>query len=185
MRAAVTRAWRLAGLWACCTLVWLAAPATALAEGLPAAYGAIVVQPTGLPERVEFDLRAAQAQAKRDGKALYVYLGAKECGFCRRYEAFLAEHSAELVPHFAARYLVVDLRSTLRIPAKSVFIKTATASLPYTEFQASIGDERLRALVYPNVWVVDAAFKPLIQMPSGAGTFQTVADQLEILRLEQ
>lgn len=183
----MTRAWRLLGLWAraATLMLALAAASAAHAEGLPTAYGAIVVQPTGLPERVEFDLRAAQAQAQRDGKSLYVYLGAKECGFCRRYEAFLAEHSAELVPHFAARYLIVDLRSTLRIPAKSVFFKTSTGTLPYTEFQAAIGDERVRMLVYPNVWVVDAAFKPLIQMPSGAGTFQTVPDQLEILRLEQ
>ena len=46
------------------------------------------------------------------------------------------------------------------------------------------GDERARALVYPSVWLLDAAAKPLMQMPAGSGTFETVPEQLEILRLE-
>jgi hypothetical protein len=53
------------------------------------------------------------------------------------------------------------------------------------EFQKSIGDERTRAVVYPSVWLLDGKPKPLMQMPAGTGTFQTVAEQLEILRLEQ
>jgi hypothetical protein len=59
-------------------------------------------------------------------------------------------------------------------------------SLPYAEFQRSIGDERERQLVYPSVWLFDSAnAKPLMQMPAGTGTFETVPEQLEILRLEQ
>lgn len=181
----MTSPWRWRG-WlagAASALLLLASPA--VVAGLPAAYNAVVVQPTGLPDQVEFDLTAAQAQARRDNKSLYVYLGAKECGYCRKYEAFLDANQRELLPHFAARYLIVDLRSTLRVPAKSVFIKVGATRLPYTEFQTSIGDERARSLVYPTIWVFDAALKPLMQMPSGAGTFQTVPEQLEILRLEQ
>ena len=49
-----------------------------------------------------------------------------------------------------------------------------------------IGDQRARLLVYPSVWLLDAhSGLPLMQMPAGAGTFQTVPEQLEILRLEE
>ncbi len=155
-----------------------------LAVGLPGAYQAVVVQPTGLPTQAEFDLRPAIEQARRDKKRLYVYLGADDCPYCRRYEAFLAKNADELVPHFVG-YLVVDLRSTLKVNAKSVFIRTALGTLSYFDFQGAIGDERARLLVYPSVWLLDADLKPLMQMPAGTGTFQTVPEQLEILRLVQ
>jgi hypothetical protein len=66
-----------------------------------------------------------------------------------------------------------------------LYLKVGASSLPYAEFQARLGDERARLLVYPSVWLLDAAMKPLMQMPAGTGTFQTVDEQLEILRLEQ
>ena len=47
------------------------------------------------------------------------------------------------------------------------------------------GDERARQLVYPNIWLLDAELKPLLQMPSGAGTFETVPEQIEVLQLVQ
>jgi hypothetical protein len=50
---------------------------------------------------------------------------------------------------------------------------------------ATLGDERARQLVYPSVWLLGADGKPLMQMPAGTGTFETVPEQLEILRLEQ
>ncbi len=143
------------------------------------------MQPAGLPTQAEFDLRPAIEQARRDKKRLYVYLGADDCPYCRRYEAFLAQNAVELVPHFAG-YLIVDLRSTLKVKAKAVFIRTALGTLSYADFQRAIGDERARLLVYPSVWLLDAAdLRPLMQMPAGTGTFQTVPEQLEILRLVQ
>jgi thiol-disulfide isomerase/thioredoxin len=151
---------------------------------LPQAYAPIVVQPRGLPDKAEFDLTAAQQRAQREGKRLYVYLGASDCPFCRRYEAFLDANAQELVPHFAP-YLVVDLRSTLRIHGEMLYIRVGQRSLPYLEFQQSIGDARTRQVVYPSVWLFDSKIKPLMQMPAGTGTFQTVPEQLEILRLEQ
>lgn len=154
----------------------------ACAAGLPAAYRAIVVQPTGGPTQAEFDLRPAIEQARHEKKSLYVYLGADDCPYCRRYEAFLAQNAAALVPHFAG-YLVVDLRSSLTIHAKALFIRTHLGSLAYADFQRAIGDERAGRLVYPTVWLLDAELQPLMQMPAGAGTFQTVPEQLEILRL--
>ena len=160
----------------------LALPAAA--EGLPAAYGAIVVQPAAEPARHEFDLGAALERARREGKRLYVYLGASDCPYCRKYEAFLGANAAELVPHFKP-YLLVDLRSALSVTADKLYIKVGPASLPYKAFQKSIGDERERMLVYPSVWLLDGQAKPLMQMPAGTGTFQTVPEQLEILRLEQ
>jgi hypothetical protein len=161
-----------------------ALPLAALA-GFPAPYAPIVVQPVGAPERYEFDLSAALRQARRTNKRLYVYLGAGDCPYCRKYEAFLDRNAGELVPHFAKDYLVVDLRSTLSVQAGKLFIRVGRTSLPYPDFQRSIGDERARQLVYPSVWLLDASAKPLMQMPAGTGTFETVPEQLEILRLEQ
>jgi thiol-disulfide isomerase/thioredoxin len=162
----------------------LLAPLPTLAA-LPAAYGAVVVEPVLAADgRAEFDLSAALARARREDKWLYVYLGASDCPYCRKYEAFLAGNAAELLPHFS-KYLIVDLRSALSIGSKALYLKVGKSSLPYAEFQASLGDERARLLVYPSVWLLDGALKPLMQMPAGTGTFQTVPEQLEILRLEQ
>lgn len=170
----------------CIALALLAGAAgEAVAVGMPAAYRPIVIEPSGAPAKTEFDLTEALARAQRESKPLYVYLGASDCRYCRKYEAFLAAHADELVPEFAARYLVVDLRSSLSVPSRQLFIKVGDKSLPYAEFQASIGDERARLLVYPSVWLLDANARPLMQMPSGAGTFSTVPEQLEILRVEQ
>lgn len=161
-----------------------ALPLRAAAEGVPAAYAPIVVQPAGRPTRSEFDLTEALERAKRENKRLYVYLGASDCPYCRRYEAFLEKNAEELVPHFKP-YFVVDLRSALSVTAEQLYIRIGASSLPYKAFQRSIGDERERMLVYPSVWLLDGQAKPLMQMPAGTGTFQTVAEQLEILRLEQ
>jgi thiol-disulfide isomerase/thioredoxin len=170
-------------------LPWLAAawPPLALAA-FPSAYSPMVVQPVATSRALqgqEFDLTPALKQARREHKRLYVYLGASDCGYCRRYEAFLEKHAPELVAPFAKDYLVVDLRSQLSIDAPRLFIRVNDRSLPYADFQRSIGDERARLLVYPSVWLLDAEAKPLMQMPAGAGTFETVPEQLEILRLEQ
>ena len=165
------------------SLAWVAP--SAAAAGLPAAYAAIVVEPTGLPTRYEFDLRAALERARRENKSLYVYLGASDCPYCRKYEAFLDQNAKELAPDFAAKYLVVDLRSALSVTSKLLYLRTGDAALPYADFQRSIGDERARMLVYPSVWLLDKDAKPLMQMPAGTGTFQTVEEQREILQLVQ
>ena len=111
-------------------------------------------------------------------------LGASDCPYCRRYENFLAKNADELVPHFKP-WIVVDLRSTLSTTANRLFIRVGNTSLNYTDFQRSIDDQRTRMLVYPSVWLFDPQFKPLMQMPAGTGTFETVDEQLEILNLVQ
>ncbi len=164
-----------------------AAPPAGAAHGLPAAYAPIVIEPLRDGERAEFDLSAAIRRAQREKKWLYVYLGANDCPYCRRYEAFLDKHAGDLVPHFG-KYLVVDLRSSLSIRSRLLNFKVGSRSLPYAEFLAAMGDERARQLVYPSVWLLDVSGgqpKPLMQMPAGTGTFETVSEQLEILRLEQ
>ena len=168
----------LVGLLAAC-----AAPARA--DGIPAAYAPLVVRAEGLPERAEFDLAPALERARREGRRLYVYLGADGCRYCRRYEAFLESHAQELAPHFAAGWLVVDLRSSLQVPAEAVFLHVDGRRRRFAEFQAELADERGGVLVYPNVWVLDARPRALMQMPAGAGPCQTVPEQLEILRLQQ
>ena len=165
-------------------LVAAAAHGNAAAAGLPARYAATVIQPAGTPERYEFDLTAALQRAREQNKRLYVYLGADDCPFCRKYEAFLAANAAALAPHFAKDYLVVDLRSTLKAQADRLRFRIGNQSWPYKEFMTRLGDERVRALVYPSVWLLDGQGKPLMQMPAGTGTFETVPEQLEILRLE-
>ncbi|HSW06997.1 thioredoxin family protein, partial [Aquabacterium sp.] len=132
MPAFLARVALLGALLLCCS-AW---------AGLPAAYSPRVVQPSGLPQRHEFDLTAALQQARREHKRLYVYLGASDCAYCRKYEAFLDRNSAELVPHFSKQYLVVDLRSNLSVTAQQLYIRVGASSLPYAEFQRSIGDER-------------------------------------------
>ena len=163
-------------------LLALAAPGWA---AFPAAYAPLVVEARGAPERAEFDLGPALQRARREHKSLYVYLGARDCAFCRKYESFLDKNAAELVPHFARDYIVYDLRSSLSVQADRLYFRIGDKSLPYAEFNRSIGDERARQLVYPSVWLLDAKGRPLMQMPAGTGTFETVPEQLEILRLEQ
>lgn len=152
---------------------------------LPPVYAPIVVEPTGGPDRGEFDLDAALQRARAENKSLYVYLGARDCPFCRRYEAFLAQNAQALLPHFNARYLVVDLRSALLLQAPRLYFRVGGRSLNYTELMREMGDERSRQLVYPSVWLLDGQARPLMQMPAGTGTFETVDEQIEILRLVQ
>jgi len=158
--------------------------ATTHAVGIPPAYTPLVVEPLVAAGRSEFDLGPALARAKRENKRLYVYLGASDCPYCRRYENFLGKNADELVPHFKP-WIVVDLRSTLSTTANRLFIRVGDSALNYTDFQHSIGDQRTRMLVYPSVWLFDPQLKPLMQMPAGTGTFETVDEQLEILNLVQ
>ena len=178
----------LAGLVAAPGLVLVAALAAwampAARAALPQAYAPVVVEPVGLPARAEFDLTPALQRARREGRRLYVYLGASDCAYCRRYEAFLARNAQALVPEFAG-YLVVDLRSALQVQADKLYLRIGERSLPYADFMRSLGDERARLLVYPSVWLLDGQPRPLMQMPAGTGTFETVPEQIEVLRLVQ
>ncbi len=161
------------------------AAAQIAAAGVPLPYKPSVIEPKGAPERYEFDLTAALARAKAEKKRLYVYLGANDCPFCRKYEAFLDANAAALAPHFAKDYLVYDLRSTLKAQSDRLHFRIGDKSMSYKEYMATLGDERARQLVYPSVWLLGGDGKPLMQMPAGTGTFETVPEQLEILRLEQ
>lgn len=174
-------AWLLGGL----IVGMLAVLPTPALAALPDAYAPVVVQPTGGPDRAEFDLGPVLARARREHKSLYVYLGASDCPFCRNYEAFLRRNATELVPHFAKKYIVVDLRSSLRMSASRLYFRRDGSSLGYVEFLQQMGDVRTRQLVYPSVWLLDGEAKPLMQMPAGTGTFETVDEQLEILQLVQ
>ncbi|MBK1713383.1 thioredoxin domain-containing protein [Rubrivivax gelatinosus] len=154
--------------------------------GVPAAYAPLVLQPQQVDGHPVFDLRPALERARREGRRLYVYLGAHDCVFCKRYERFLEQHAAELAPEFTRLgWLIVDLRSSLALGTTRLWLQSGERALPYPEFQRALGDERARQLVYPSVWLLDGQARPLMPMPAGAGTFETVSEQLEILRLEQ
>lgn len=151
--------------------------------GLPAAYTPLVIEPQAQGEQMEFDLTPALERARRDGRRVYLYLGAHDCPYCRRYEAFLLANAAALVPEFAG-YQVVDLRSALKVNAGRLVLRIGERRFGYAEFQQWLGDERHR-LVYPTVWLLDTRPRPLMQMPSGTGTFETVEEQIEVLKLVQ
>lgn len=157
----------------------------AQAIGFPPRYSPTQIQPAGAPQRLEFDLTAALQRAQRENRRLYLYLGAVDCPFCRKYEAFLDKNAAELAPHFAKEWIVFEMRSSLAIQADRLWFRIGDKSWPYADFMRHLGDERARQLVYPSVWLLDPQGKPLMQMPAGTGTFETVPEQLEILRLEQ
>jgi thioredoxin-related protein len=157
----------------------------AQAIGFPQRYSPTQIQPAGAPQRLEFDLSAALQRAQRENKRLYLYLGAVDCPFCRKYEAFLDKNAAELAPHFAKEWIVFEMRSSLSIQADRLWFRIGDKTWPYADFMRYLGDERARQLVYPSVWLLDPKGKPLMQMPAGTGTFETVPEQLEILRLEQ
>jgi thioredoxin-related protein len=170
---------------ACVALIALVYTTHGAAAGIPADYVPIVVEPNSKDGKVEFDLTGAQNRAKREQKRLYVYLGAHDCPYCKVYERFLRDNAHELTAEFARDYLIVDLRSSLSVKAERLYFKVGSQSLGYKAFMERIGDERARMLVYPSVWLFDPELKPLMQMPAGTGTFQTVPEQLEILRLVQ
>lgn len=166
--------------------VLLACAALAVqAIGMPPRYSPTEIKPAGTPQRYEFDLSAAIERARRENKRLYLYLSASDCAFCRKYEAFLEKNAAELAPQFAKDWIVFEMRANLSIQADRLWFRVGDKALPYADFMRAIGDERARQLVYPSVWLLDGQGKPLMQMPAGTGTFETVPEQLEILRLEQ
>jgi thioredoxin-related protein len=181
----MARTWRRWGVMLALTgsLGLLAGPARA--DGFPAAFAPLVLPAAMAPGRTEFDLSPALERARREGRWLYLYLGANDCPYCRRYEKFLSDNTAALVPHFRPKYLVVELKvPTLQTPARELFFRIGDKRWAYADFMRHLGDERVRMLVYPSVWLLDATPKPLMQMPAGTGTFETVDEQLEILRLE-
>lgn len=172
---------RLLAAASLCAALW--APVAHAA--LPAEYQPLLLEPQREGALMEFDIDRALAAARAAGKPLYLYLGAHDCSFCRRYEAFLARHSAVLAPAFAARYLVVELPSSLRTQAPQLRFRVGGRSLGYQEWMQALGDERVRQLVYPSVWLLDLNGRKLMQMPAGTGTFETVEEQMEILNLVQ
>ncbi len=166
-------------------LVFTLLAAGAAEAAFPARYAPTQVQPTVNPQRVEFDLTALLQRAAREKKRVYLYLGAVDCPFCRKYEAFLEKNADALAPHFAKDWIVYDLRSSLSVRQERLHFRIGERTYSYAEWMRALGDERERQLVYPSVWLLDPAGKPLMQMPAGTGTFETVDEQLEILRLEQ
>jgi len=146
------------------------------------AYKPLEILPLKSPQHWEFDLDPALARARREGKQLYLVLSAWDCHFCARYERFLQKHAAELAPQFERhRLLFVHLRSALEAQGDRVFLRAQGRSEAYADFQRRLGDERTRRMVYPVIWLLNPQLQPLIQLPYGTGTFETVAEQLEVI----
>jgi len=115
----------------------------AASAGVPARYSPTEIKPAGTPQRYEFDLTAALERAKRENKRLYLYLGAHDCAFCRKYEAFLDKNAAELAPHFAKDWIVYEMRSSLSVQADRLWFRIGDKALPYA---AALGCRRVHLM---------------------------------------
>src|SRR5438552_1600939 len=78
------------------------------AAAIPDIYRPVVVSPPFSFSARIFDISPALAQARREGKPVFLYLGASDCSTCREYERFLKTNQIALTEKFS-RVIVVDL----------------------------------------------------------------------------
>lgn len=134
--------------------------------------------PFSFSERL-FDLTAAVAQARKEQKPLYIYVGATDCPPCRAYEIFLTQHPAELAPAFG-KVVLVDVRTWLRGP--DIYFKVDQNKYSLKEFKALVGDKN-RTWSYPYFWLLHPSMVKVKQLPRGSANYLSVEQQLEILRI--
>lgn len=158
----------------CALAFWCAG---AMAE-IPASYAPVVLtaNPDTPAERV-FDLSPAFAQARRQQRAVLIYIGASDCPPCRVYTAFLSEHARELRPVFD-KLVVVDVRTTIRGPRPTFVLDGRKYST--LEFKALMGNTD-PGLAYPTWWLVDASGRQVRPLPRGVENFLDVSRYREWL----
>lgn len=138
----------------------------------------IVMAPASETERL-FDITAAVDLARAEGKPLYLYLGAEDCGPCKVYSKFLRDNEAELLAGFK-KVVLVDIRTSIR--GADVVFKVGSRRYTLAEFKAVVGDKN-RSLTYPYFWMVSADLKMVKEMPWGSGNYMPVRRQLEVLQV--
>jgi thiol-disulfide isomerase/thioredoxin len=146
---------------------------------IPAEYRPMVVEPpSNFSERV-FDLTNAVDRANREGKALFIYLGAEDCPPCRQYFLFLEDNREQLKSSFD-RVIVVDIRTWLKGPA--LVFKVGDKRFSFVGFNALVGDTN-RTLTYPYYWLITPDLKQVKQLPRGSTNYMSVDRHRELLRL--
>lgn len=144
---------------------------------IPAAYAPIAVEaPFAFTERT-FDLTPALERARAEGKLLFVYLGAKNCGFCKEYEMFLARNRDALAPAYS-KLVVADIRTWLTGP--DVYLQVGKRKYSFKEFNALVGDGSGK-LTYPRYWLVTADMKPARKLPAGSTFYRNVEEHKKLL----
>lgn len=156
----------------------LASACLSAAAQIPDSYRPMVIEPPlSLSARV-IDLTPAVDRARREGKPLYLYLGARDCPPCKAYTGFLQANREALQPAFD-QVVVADVRTWLRGPA--LVFKIGEQHYTAAEFKALVGDVN-QGLSYPSYWLLTPQLRQVRQFPKGGG-LETVAQQLEALRL--
>jgi len=138
--------------------------------GFPDSYKVIAIEPPlSFTERL-VDLTSAIAQAKAEGKPLFIYVGANDCPPCRVYERFLEKHHADLEPAFQ-KVVIVDIRTWLEGP-KFVF-KIGEERYTRAEFKKLVGDRNEQSS-YPYYWLLSAEVRQIKQLPRGGDNYLDV-----------
>ena len=160
-------------------LVALFVACSAASANIPDEYGAIIVKaPFSFSERA-FDLTPAVARAKKEGKPLFIYLGATDCPPCRSYSIFLARHREQLKEPFE-QVVVVDIQTWLKGPA--LVFKVDDKRLSFAEFKSLVGDKN-KTLTYPYYWLVTPGLKQVRQLPQGSSNYLSVEKHVDLLRV--
>ena len=142
----------------------------ALAE-IPGSYSPIVLRadPDSASERV-FDLTPAFEKARRQKRAVLIYVGAADCPPCQLYTRFLSQHEREMRP-LLDRVVLVDVRTTIRGPRPTfLFDGRKYGTL---EFKAFMGNAD-PGLAYPTWWLVNADGRQIKPLPRGVEQFLDV-----------
>ena len=108
---------------------------------------------------------------------LFVYLGAKNCGFCKQYEIFLTRNRDALAPTYS-KLVVADIRTWLTGP--DVYLQVGKRKYSFKEFNALVGDGNGK-VTYPRFWLVTADMKPARKLPSGSTFYRDVEEHKRLL----
>lgn len=144
--------------------------ASAWAE-IPASYAPIVLHanPDSAAERV-FDLTPAFERARRENRAVLIYVGAIDCPPCQLYTRFLTERRREMEP-VLGRVVLVDVRTTMRGPRPTFLLDGHKFSS--LEFKRFIGNADA-GLAYPTWWLVNSEGRQIRALPRGVVHFLDV-----------
>lgn len=146
---------------------------------IPDAFQPLIVKPPfSFSERL-VDLTPAFERAKQRNKPMLIYLGAADCGPCKKYTLFLDQHKDELLGPLAD-VVLVDIRTWLRGPD----LKFQVYDKKYTvdEFVAGTGDSR-RCDGYPWWWFLNPDGKQVRQLPKGSRHFASVESHIRLIKI--
>lgn len=151
--------------------------AGAFAE-IPASYGPIVLRPNpdSASERV-FDLSPAFDKARRQKRAVLIYVGAADCPPCQLYTRFLIEHEREMRP-VLDKVVLADVRTSIRGPRPTFLFDGRKYST--LEFKALMGNSD-PGLAYPTWWLVNGEGRQIKPLPRGVEQFLDIGRYREWL----